>query len=204
MSDERIEYLSSGEGAPADLDRLDTVRELLTDETTWAESPPEVGDRVLAAIAGLAAPETRPTPFRPRTAAAAIIAAAAIVVLVIGIVSIVAGGAEQVVAMAGTDIQPGATGEATVGAADGGWWIKLDLSGLPAAAPGTYYEGWVWDDEGTGVSIGTFHLRGSEEPVVLWSGVDPAEYPSIWVTLEDEDGDPSASDRIVVRGRVAD
>ena len=55
MSDERIEYLSSGEGAPADLDRLDTVRELLTDETTWAESPPEVGDRVLAAIAGLAA-----------------------------------------------------------------------------------------------------------------------------------------------------
>jgi hypothetical protein len=51
------------------------------------------------------------------------------------------------------------------------------------------------------VSIGTFHLRGDPEPIVLWSGVDPASYPAIWVTLEDEDGDPSASESVVMRGR---
>jgi hypothetical protein len=37
--------------------------------------------------------------------------------------------------------------------------------------------------------------------VVLWSGVDPEDYPAIWVTLEDEDGDPTASDRVVMKGR---
>jgi hypothetical protein len=180
------------------------VRAILAEETTWAESPPGVGDRILADVSDLAATATPTSPVRPRAVAAAIIAAAAVVVLAIGIGSIVSGGDEPVVAMAGTELQPGATGEATLGAAENGWWIRLDLTGLPAAAPGTYYEGWVWDDDGAGVSIGTFHLRGTQEPVVLWSGVDPAEYPSIWVTLEDEDGDPAASERIVMRGRVDD
>jgi hypothetical protein len=60
----------------------------------------------------------------------------------------------------------------------------------------------MWNDEGEGVSIGTFHLRGGEEPVILWSGVDPADYPAIWVTREPEDGDPGASDQVVMRGRI--
>jgi hypothetical protein len=34
--------------------------------------------------------------------------------------------------------------------------------------------------------------------------VDPADYPAIWVTLETEDGDPAASDRIVMWGRPED
>ena len=78
---------------------------------------------------------------------------------------------------------------------------QVSPSNLPAADRGTYYEGWVWNDDGQGVSIGTFHLRGGNESVVLWSGVDPEDYPSIWVTLEDEDGDPAASERVVLRGR---
>jgi hypothetical protein len=32
--------------------------------------------------------------------------------------------------------------------------------------------------------------------------VDPAAYPSLWVTLETEDGDPAASERVVMRGRA--
>jgi hypothetical protein len=103
--------------------------------------------------------------------------------------------------MAGTQLQPDAAGEAEIEATDAGWFIKLDLENLPAADEGTYYEGWVWSDDGDGVSIGTFHLRGGDHSVTLWSGVDPADYPAIWVTLEDEDGDPSASDRVVLRGR---
>jgi hypothetical protein len=30
------------------------------------------------------------------------------------------------------------------------------------------------------------------------------EYPSIWVTLEDEDGSAVASDRVVMKGRMPD
>jgi hypothetical protein len=126
---------------------------------------------------------------------------AAIAILVIGLTGVFSSPDQQIVAIAGTDLQPGATGEAAIKEAESGWWIRLDIADLPAADVGTYYEGWVWNDQGDGVSIGTFHLRGDPEPVVLWSGVDPANYPAIWVTLEDEDGDPSASDRVVMRGR---
>jgi hypothetical protein len=38
--------------------------------------------------------------------------------------------------------------------------------------------------------------------VVLWSGVPLAEYPSIWVTLEDEEEGPEASDLVVMTGRL--
>jgi hypothetical protein len=87
---------------------------------------------------------------------------------------------------------------------EAGWWIHLDVTGLPPAPEGQYYEGWVWSDEGEGVSIGTFHLRGGDAPVVLWSGVPLAEYPSIWVTLENEDEGPEASELVVMTGRIPD
>jgi hypothetical protein len=60
----------------------------------------------------------------------------------------------------------------------------------------------VWSDDGEGVSIGTFHLRGDEMPIVLWSGVPLADYPEIWVTLESEADGPEASDQIVMTGRI--
>jgi hypothetical protein len=85
---------------------------------------------------------------------------------------------------------------------DAGWWIRLDVTGLSPAPQGKYYEGWVWSDDDDGVSIGTFHLRGGDAPVVLWSGVPLADYPSIWVTLEDEEGGPEASDLVVLTGRL--
>ncbi len=110
---------------------------------------------------------------------------------------------ETVVAVSGTDLMPEAEGVATLQPTGSGWYIRLDLEGLPAAPEGSYYEGWVWSDD-EGVSIGTFHLRGEPGPVVLWSGVDVADYPAIWVTLEDEGAGPEASDRVMMKGRVED
>ena len=52
------------------------------------------------------------------------------------------------------------------------------------------------------MSIGTFHLRDGDDAVVLWSGVDVAEYPAISVTLEDEGAGPEPSERIMMKGRV--
>ena len=110
---------------------------------------------------------------------------------------------DNVVAMSGTELEEAALGEAEFGPNEAGWWIRLDVTGLPPAPDGSYYEGWVWSDEGEGVSIGTFHLRGEDTPIVLWSGVPLADYPSIWVTLESEDDGPEASELIVMKGRIS-
>jgi hypothetical protein len=204
MTEDRAEYLASAAGpVPPDAERLDLIRDMLGREATWAEPPPEVADRLLAAIEAERPPgESEPeTNRRWLTPVAVAVGMAAIVILVVGLTGVFSSPDQQIVAISGTDLQPGATGEAAIREAGSGWWIRLDIADLPAADVGTYYEGWVWNDQGDGVSIGTFHLRGDPEPVVLWSGVDPADYPAIWVTLEDEDGDPSASERVVMRGR---
>lgn len=208
MSDERAEYLASRSGAePDDREHLDLIREILSDEATWSEPPPEVADRLIAALEAESesgavvniAPERRAPLI-----ASLVVGAAAVILLVAGLLGFFTPTEEQVVAIHGTDLQPEASGEVAIREADAGWWIRLQVEDLPAASEGTYYEGWVWNDQGEGVSIGTFHLRGGDEPVILWSGVDPDEYPAIWVTLENEDGDPAASDQVVMRGRPAD
>lgn len=208
MSDERAEYLASAAGlGPSDRERLDQIRDILGQEATWSEPPPEVADRLLAAIGAHKTPSGKPKSDPARRwalPAAALVAAAAVVISVMGLLGVFSAPDEQVVAIAGTELEPGATGHAAIRETESGWWIRLDVNDLPAAEDGTYYEGWVWNDEGEGVSIGTFHFRGGEQSVVLWSGVDPEDYPAIWVTLEDEDGDPSASDRVVMRGSPED
>ncbi len=206
MTEERAEYLASGSGIePPDKERLDLVRQILAEETTWSEPPPEVADELIAAIGSRTPGEVQDI-SRGRRAplvAATLAGVAALVILIAGLMGVFAAPNQEVVAIQGTDLQPDASGEVAIREADAGWWIRLDVDDLPAADAGMYYEGWVWNDDGEGVSIGTFHLRGGDESVVLWSGVDPADYPAIWVTLEDEDGDPSASDRVVMRGRPA-
>lgn len=203
MTEDRAEYLASGQGPrPVDGDRLDLVRDVLSRETTWAEPPPEVADRVFAAIRSQTPTEEKiPSRSRWSGVVAAVLGVAAIATVVAGVAGVFSPTEEQVIAMEGTELQPAASGEAAIRATDAGWWIRLDITDLPPADAGTYYEGWVWNDEGEGVSIGTFHLRGEDGSVTMWSGVDPADYPAIWVTLEDEDGDPNASERIVMWGR---
>lgn len=204
MSDERAEYLRSAAGTgPVDRGRLDQIREILGQDATWSEPPPEVADRLLAAIGAQKAPSERASLDTARRwvwPAAAVVAITAVAALVIGVLGVFSAPDEQVVPIAGTELEPGATGQAAIRETESGWWIRLDVDDLPPAEAGTYYEGWVWSDDGEGVSIGTFHFRGGEQSVVLWSGVDPEDYPAIWVTLEDEDGDPAASDRVVMRG----
>lgn len=202
MSDDRAQYLASATGPPpSDREKLDSLRAVMGDESTWSDPPPDVLERVLTEIeADVDESGRNGSRWGWMAAAAAII----LIFLTAGLTGVLTPGAEEQIALAGTDLQPGASGIASVRQASAGWWIRLDLHDLPAASTGTYYEGWVWNDAGQGVSIGTFHLRGGEPAIELWSGVDPADYPSIWVTLEDEDGDPTASDRVVMRGRPDD
>lgn len=206
-TEDRARFLASGLGPePGDRERLDLIRDILARPETWAEPPPEVGAEILGAVrTGHTHPGTEPETRRrwPRVAAAAV-AVAAVVALVAGLAGVFTSPDELIVAMEGTDLEPTAAGQAVIRETGSGWWIRIELANLAAAAEGTYYEGWLWSADGDGVSIGTFHMRGGDEAVVLWSGVDPANYPSIWITLEDEDGDPSASDRVVMWGRAGD
>jgi anti-sigma-K factor RskA len=201
MSDERATYLESGAGVdPMGKDRLDRVRGLLARAEMWAEPPHEVAENVLADIAASTA---GPAPVGltgiVRWAIGGIATAAAIaLVLAFGLT----GSSGTVLAMDGTELAAAASGEALVRVADSGWVIRLEVEGLPATGPDEYYEGWLWSDDGEGVSVGTFRHSDGDEPVTLWSGVDPAAYPSLWVTLETEDGDPAASERVVMRGRA--
>lgn len=209
MAEDRIEFLASGSThgeKPADHERLEMIRAILADEAVWAEPPPEVGDSLIEVVAAEAGPiRPREGMTRRRWAWGAVGIAAAVLALVVGVTGLLTDEpGEIVVAVEGTELETTAAGQATMRPTGDGWWIGLEVTDLTPAPEGTYYEGWVWSDEGDGVSIGTFHLRGEGKSVVLWSGVDPADYPMIWVTLEDEDGDPNASDRIVMRGRIAD
>jgi Anti-sigma-K factor rskA, C-terminal len=204
--DPRSSYLETGEGNVPDKDQLDLVRLKLAEDETWADPPRSVLDEVLTAIdiesSGQQVAAASPGSKRRWAVVAVSLAAVAVLALVfVSLPGLLGQDSSSVVAMSGTDIEPGATGTATLESTSGGWLIRLDVEGLPPATPGTYYEGWVWNDNGEGVSIGTFHLRGGDQPVTLWSGVDLGEYPSIWVTLQDEGGGAEASDQVVMRGK---
>jgi hypothetical protein len=207
--DRRAQYLASGSSdAPRDHQRLDLIRVVLADEATWAEPPPQVVDGLLAAIGSETVAPEPGLGLTRRPAWPAVVAGvgtvAAVVALVLSTVSVLDSEEETVVAMTGTELEPSAVGTAAVRPSGSGWWVRLELNGLPPAPEDSYYEGWVWSDDGDGVSIGTFHVRGGNDPVILWSGVELADYPSISVTLQEEDGGPEASDLVVMTGRVAD
>jgi Anti-sigma-K factor rskA len=147
-----------------------------------------------------------PPGARRRPSRMPLLAAAAVLVLIAGVLGalVVLGGDEHHApefALGGTELAPGASAWATVDHQSAGVSIKLDVKGLAPAAPGTYYEAWVEGPEGK-VSIGTFHMRGGDGWIYLWSGVDPAEYPTLNVTIEREGGELGWSGQIVLHGQI--
>ena len=80
---------------------------------------------------------------------------------------------------------------------------NIDVAGLPAAPEGEYYEGWLHAEEtGEWVSVGTFHMRGGDDHVELWSGVPVDRYPTLTVTLQEEGAGQESSGRVVLSGDV--
>ena len=195
----KAEYLATGQGDGAD-ERLDSVRRALGDPNTWETPPQSVADGVIAEIRAASSP-FEATPRRPtwRRFGYAV-AGVTVVILLLAFFGTLDRGTR--VALEGTELLPEASGTAFLQDTDAGWSIRLEVEGLPPAEPGFYYEGWVWSDEGDGVSIGTFHLRNGTRPLNLWAGVDVEEYPAIWVSLEPEDGSPEVSESIVLWGKL--
>ena len=106
------------------------------------------------------------------------------------------------VQLAGTELAPTASASGDVVDRGAGYAIRLDMVGLPPAPEGSYYEGWLRADDGEMVSVGTFHMRGGDGSVVLWSGVRVAEYSTLIVTEQVERSPDDSHDQVVLEGEI--
>lgn len=184
---------------------------LVGDPALWEEPNRADEDAIVAAIRAEAGAESQSFPgddlssnvipiSRARRWLGPIAAGVAAALVVLAGFAVVMNGDDDgvVLALDGTEVAPGASAEAIVAPLDAGTRIILDVSGLPPAEPGTYYEAWMRIDAETGVSAGTFHMRGGDGTIELWSGVTPDDYPLITVTLQDE-GQTESSGVVVLR-----
>ncbi|MEV6301900.1 anti-sigma factor [Actinoplanes sp. NPDC051861] len=105
-------------------------------------------------------------------------------------------------AAAGTTLAPQATATGEIVAEPGGFSITIQPERLPAAAPGSYYAAWLTGPAGK-VPIGSFHWRRTGAPIELWSGVDPAAYPTLSITLQAEGDPPTPSTLVVMTADLA-
>jgi hypothetical protein len=198
---------------------LDAVAPTLRDEAVWAEPPAGLADSIIATIAAERSVAPRPPVVampsaQPRTSArtrrsrttwwVGAAAAAAVAALAVGVVTTRGDGESDVeqFAIGGTELAPAASATAELTDLPNGVAIALDISDLEPAPEGHYYQGWVRSDDGETVTIGTFHMRGGDGTVTLWSGVDVAEYPTLTVTLQEEGAGPESSGEVVLRGSI--
>jgi hypothetical protein len=106
------------------------------------------------------------------------------------------------VQLTGTELAPDASASGHVVDSGAGYAIRLSMDGLAPAPEGEYYEGWLRADDGAMVSVGTFHMRGGDGSVVLWSGVRIAEYDTLVVTKQVERSPDDTSDQILLEGHI--
>ena len=193
---------------------LDALRNLLREPLLWEEPDPALEDRVVAAITAEAVASGRtPEPSRPPTQTrqrrrprtilwGGIAAAAAVAIIVGALIAVRSGGPAGEhfsLALAPTELVPGARGTANLTKTTSGWRIELDATGLPRLDGGRFYEAWLKNDAGVLVPIGTFN-EGTN--VTLWAGVSPRDFRTLTITQEQADGDQGSSGQRVLVGTV--
>ncbi|HWS45692.1 MAG TPA: anti-sigma factor, partial [Acidimicrobiia bacterium] len=169
--EERESWIAGGRAsALADDDRaeLALLADLLAHPSTWAEPNAGLEDSVVQAVLAAAPASAAPGPHngaapaarpirRRRPVLLAALGAAAAFAAVIGMVSATRSrSADFAVRLEATALAPGARASATGTENAAGYRIVLDARGLPALAPGEYYEAWLENATGTLVPIGTF------------------------------------------------
>ncbi len=92
------------------------------------------------------------------------------------------------------------SGEAEIIRRGSSYRLHINLSGVPNE-PASYVEVWLIDRQVKGmISLGPFHGDGD---YTIPSGVDPAKYPIVDVSIEPADGVPTHSGVSIVRGLAA-
>lgn len=202
--------------SPDDTALLAEFEALLADPTMWAEPAPELEDQVVAAITAEAAGSATVTQLADRRvsragrwltlAGAAAVGAAAAAIITVAVTRDSSTPADAIVAMAGTDLAPGLSGEAQLTAVSSGVKIELKVPGLPRRDGGEFYQVWLKSCDGTQlVPAGSFHEL---DDAVAWAGVSPDDFPLITVTKEvvapPKDAAQGSSGEVVVAGAVGE
>ena len=190
-------------------DELNELAALLASPSLWEDPIAGLDDRILQEVSAevVARPRMPSAPGRSDRRYPWPIGAVAALFLLLGVgIGFLAQGGDdaEVVALAGTELAPEASATAELDETPQGLRVLLTVSKLPAAEDGTYYQGWLRNDEGDAVTIGTFHLRGGDGEVELWAGVLGDAYPIITVTLQQEGEGSESSGVVVLRGRLED
>ena len=202
-SDDQLSYLETGEPRSTDApDRVRLLRDVLRDANTWSQPPSGLYEEISRGFAG---PPAGGEDAKQRRIQPSLGIAAALLLALIGLLLASSESAPEEAggggAGSGTGLAPEAAGTLLLRETPSGWYLRLDVSGLPPAPVGSYYEGWLSRDANA-VSVGTFHMRNGAEPVALWSGVIPGEYPFFMVALQDEGGGPAASELVMLGAAV--
>jgi hypothetical protein len=180
----------------------EAVRSALGLEAVWGDPPGSVFEGIMAEIRAAGPQPVVATRRGGRRAGAMVrvvsLAAAVVVVVMVGVAIVPRSATFE---LAGTELAPGAIAEVQVADTPSGFEIRLDISGLDPAPEGSYYQAWVRTAD-DGVTIGTFHMRGGADEVVLWSGVDIADYPVITVTIQEEGAGAESSGVVVLKGEI--
>lgn len=183
----------------------DRVTGLLSRADTWEEPPTGELDAILDATIRRPADSVTPRRRWAAIAGSALAGAAAAVVLsfAFGAWSDDGGGipgpAGIEVELAATDAQRSADVSVRIADLADGTRLLLEADRLEPSPTGTYYEVWMFDQDGTSVSAGSFHMRGGGERVVLWSGVPSAEFSRIELHRQHE-GESSPSGEVIAAG----
>lgn len=161
----------------------------LSDPSLW-EPAPDLEDSIMAAA-------TEPGVVQLRVSRLIGVAAVVVAVLALGGISLIAARSnapDWSVTLAATDIAPGASGAIEGWNEQSGTRVVLGIDGLDAAPDGYFYE--LWFSEGpVHISAGTFR---ETHDVELWAGVTRRDFPRLWITLEQIDGDEAPSGMTVL------
>lgn len=188
------------EGCPSCRDDLDDVRQ--AHAVLRAEAggpPPELKEWVLA--------RARNEPRQRRAGGwrlwlPAVAAALVIAVLGLALLRTVSDSSDGL-ALAATNAAPQAGGELRGERVGDNLRIELEAWGLPEPARGEYYEMWYARKDGGRISCGTFSARPDGRTTVGMSApVGAVAYPEVEITLEPDDGDPTSSGKVILKGSL--
>jgi hypothetical protein len=188
LNSEAEAHLAACARCRARSEEIRRVSDELDDPALWEEPGPDADSMVLAMLGG--GPSS---PASRRSGVWWMTGAAAAVVLVAGIGGLLLGQrhpADWTAVVIGSESAPDASGVVRGWNMASGTRVVLESRGLAPAPPGHHYEFWFIGD-GMAFSGGTFLDPARVELLVA---VPRRDFPTLLVTLEPTDGDPTPSD----------
>jgi anti-sigma-K factor RskA len=189
-----------------DVQKLKSIASRVTDEDFQRDEPPA---QLWTAIAtAIDRPVNEVVTLRPHHRRAWLGAAAVLLAALVvgGGLLLSAGRNDNVVASTALNniglspLGAESSGKAEIIRRGSSYRLHINLSGVPTE-PASYIEVWLIDRQVKGmISLGPFHGDGD---YAIPSGVDPAKYPIVDVSIEPADGVPTHSGVSIVRGLAA-